>query len=205
MNAVKRADRKIGIAALERRRYVIDADTPRCQSRGIKFQSTSQLYGSYQPQQLMPGTTTAEIGGYFRSRADTELGPDGYAVEAIALDPAFTCKLESGQSYAKNLAAFVGDRQKLFPLCEPYAKALEGVSTFARNLVQTSFRVPLKADEHLIGVHLVGEGGTNRALTAAEYRYDAATQMLTVERSALGTTAATLRVEVTSDCRPIIR
>ena len=35
VNAVKRADRKVGVAALEGRRYVIDADTPRGQSRGI--------------------------------------------------------------------------------------------------------------------------------------------------------------------------
>jgi len=65
--------------------------------------------------------------------------------------------------------------------------------------------VPLAADENITTVHIVGEDGSDRTLGASDYGYDHASQVLSVQRSALGAMDATLRVEITSDCRPIIR
>jgi hypothetical protein len=177
-----------------------------CSQLGIRYDNSQQQFsGGYVPQPIVYGTSAADLVHYFRTQADTALGPEHYMVEAIVLEPGYSCPLGPGQSYAKNLADLVGDQTKLFPLCQPYAKALDAIWNFAQTLVQTDFSVPLKADEHLTSVHVIGQNGSDRTLTQSEYDYDAATQTLKVEPASLGATDANLRLEITSDCRPIIR
>lgn len=125
--------------------------------------------------------------------------------EAIVFDPAFPCSLGAGQSYAANLAQFVGDRSHLFPLCKSYAPALDGVLNFAQALIQTNFPLRLADDEHVTFVHVVAKDGSERLLAGTEYAHDPKAQTLSVARTALRSTDATLRVEVTSDCRPVLK
>jgi hypothetical protein len=176
-----------------------------CTSSGIKYQPFQDLTGTYNAVPLMSGSTTADMISYFRSQATVAFGDDQYLVETIALAPSFSCKLGPGQSYATNLIQLAEKSDNVFPLCGSYADALRGVVDFSQNLVQTDFGVPLAADESISAVHVFAQDGSERTLASADYRYDRGTQVLSVERSALGTTDATLRVEVTSDCRPPLR
>lgn len=176
-----------------------------CTGGGIKYEPFQSVSGTYNPVPLMSGTTTQDMISYFRSQASAAFGADQYLVEAIALAPSFSCTLGPGQSYATNLIQLAGKSDNVFPLCQSYAGALRGVVDFSQNLVQTDFGVPLAADENITTVHIVGEDGSDRTLGASDYGYDHASQVLSVQRSALGAMDATLRVEITSDCRPIIR
>jgi hypothetical protein len=175
-----------------------------CTSSGIHVMTSMSLRGGFSPTSLMSGATTADVGTYFISHADSNFGAGHYLVEAIVLDPAFSCTLGPGQSYATNVAKMVGDRSHLFPLCQPYAPALNGAFGFAQSLIQTQFSIMLANDEHVTAVVVVGKDGSERKLAAGLFHYDASTHMLTVERSALMVTDSTLRVEITSDCRPIV-
>ena len=174
-----------------------------CTGGGVDIQYSTSTSGTTQPMGLMPGSKTADIASYFRARANTVFKPNAYLVEAIAFDPAFSCNLGVGQTYATNLTQFVGDRSHVFPLCKSYAPALDGVLTFAQTLVQSDFPVRLADDEQVTEVHIISKDGSERVLTSTEYKHDATTQVLSVERSALKSTDVNLRVEVTSACRPL--
>ena len=176
-----------------------------CTGGGIKYQSFQSLTGTYNTVPLMSGTTTADMISYFRSQATAAFGADQYLVETIVLAPSFSCPLGPGQSYATNLIQLAGKSDNVFPLCQSYAGALRGVVDFSQNLVKTDFAVPLAADESITAVHVVGQDGRERTLGASDYRYDRASQVLGVQQNVLGAMDATLRVEITSDCRPIIR
>lgn len=177
-----------------------------CQGNGYDLTTSSGSFsGSYSPMPLVAGATAADIGTYFRSRADAAFGRESYLVEAILLDPAFSCSLGAGQSYGTTLAGVVADRKRLFPLCQPYAPALDGVLGFAQALVQTQFSFSIKADEHVSAVTVADKSGAERQLLAGQYSYDRATQTLNVQPSALSANDVSLHVEVTSDCRPVIK
>jgi hypothetical protein len=176
---------------------------PRQSDRGLDIVYTESTSGGLSPNRLMPGATTAEIGAYFRSKAEAAFGGGSYLVEAIVFDPAFSCALGSGQSHATNLAAVVADRRRLFPICESYAPALNGVSSFAETLIQSQFPLALKDDETITSVVIIGKDGTERRLMDGQFKYDRTTQTLTVERSLIRATDSNLRVEVSSDCRPV--
>jgi len=176
-----------------------------CTSGGIHVMTSTSLRGGFSPTPLMSGSTTADVGTYFVSHADSNFGAGHYLIETIVLDPAFSCTLGPGQSYATNLAKVAGDRTHVFPLCQPYAPALNGAFGFAQSLIQTQFSIMLANDEHVTAVVVVGKDGTERKLAPGLFRYDASTHTITVERSALMATDSTLRVEITSDCRPIVR
>jgi hypothetical protein len=152
-----------------------------CSGGGLDIVYTESTSGGLSPSRLMPGTTTAEI----------------------VFDPAFSCALGSGQSHATNLAAVVADRGRLFPICESYAPALNGVSSFAETLIQSQFPLALKDDETITSVVVVGNDGTERRLMDGQFKYDRMTQTLSVERSLIRATDANLRVEVSSGCRPV--
>ena len=176
-----------------------------CRGGGLDIEYLDTFSGSYAPRPLTPGTTAAEIGSYFKSRADAAFGRSSYLVEAIIFDPTFSCELGAGQSYATTLAGVVADPKHVFPLCQPYAPALDGVLGFAQTLVQTSFRVDLEPDEHITFVHVTDQSGTERALAASQFSYDPTTRTLSIQPSSVNATDRTLRVEITSDCRPIVR
>jgi hypothetical protein len=176
-----------------------------CSSGGIKYRPFEGLAGTYQTSPLMPGTTTADMISYFKTQAYLAFGADRFLVEAITLAPSSSCALGPGQSYATNLVQLATGPENVFSLCQSYAGAMRGVLDFSQNLIQTEFSVPLAADEDITTVHVLMQNGDLRTLRTADYRYDRASQRLEVQESALGPADATLRVEVTSDCRPLIR
>jgi hypothetical protein len=176
-----------------------------CTGGGVNIQYASSLTGNYSPRPLMSGLSTADIGAYFKTKASTVFKPNAYQLEGIVLEPEFSCSLGQGQSYATNLAQFIGDKSHLFPICESYAPALAGVLSFAQGLIQTDFPLQLAADEHVTLVRVIAKDGTERTLDGSAYTYSSATQTLSLSRTALTSQDSTLRVEVTSDCRPIIK
>ncbi|HYQ04900.1 MAG TPA: hypothetical protein VER96_39765 [Polyangiaceae bacterium] len=176
-----------------------------CSGGGLNIQYTTSLAGGFSPKPLMFGSSTAEIGTYFKTKANAVFKANAYQLEAIVFEPEFSCSLKQGQSNATNIAQFVGDKSHLFPICESYAPALAGVLSFAQGLIQTEFSVQLAADEHVSQVIVVAKNGSERTLDSAAYTYSAATQTLSLSRSALSSLDSTLRVEVTSECRPVIK
>jgi hypothetical protein len=54
-------------------------------------------------------------------------------------DPAFSCPLNPGQSYATNLRSLASSASDVFPLCQDYAPAIERIASFADYLIQTTF------------------------------------------------------------------
>lgn len=57
----------------------------------------------------------------------------------------------------------------------------------------------------MTAVVIIAKTGSERTLPAADYTFDEATGTLDIDPSAIQGTDANLRVEVTSDCRPIVR
>ncbi len=176
-----------------------------CSGGGILKQTTESWVGYPEKKPIVKSRLASDLASYVRNGAETAFGFGRYLFEGIVLDPAFSCELGVGQSYAKNLAALVADRTKLFPLCEPYAPALDGVLAFAQSLIQTEFTVTLKDDEDVTAVFVIETGGTERQLAPADFTYDRATDTLSVELAALRVSDVSLRVEVTSDCRPVVK
>ncbi len=176
-----------------------------CSGGGITFEYQDSISGSYSFTNVTPGKTeTRELGAYFKSTAAQVFAGGSYLLEGIVLDPAFSCPLGSGQSYATNLVQLIGDKTHVFPLCESYAPALAGVLGFAQSLIQTEFPLALQPDEHVSAVIVVSEDGEERRLDASAYRFDGARALLEVEPDAIDGSDATLRVEITSDCRPVV-
>jgi hypothetical protein len=174
-----------------------------CTGGGVYIEYSQSLSGSSSKQPLMPGATTADIGAYFSSKAASVFAPKAYSMEAIVYEPDFSCQLGTGQSYATNLAAVVGDPTHLFPLCQPYAPALSGVLGFAQALIQTQYPLTLKDDEDVTDVVVVDKSGNQRDLAKSDYSYSRDTGILTISQDALRSSDATLSVQVTSDCRPV--
>lgn len=180
------------------------SDAGPCTGAGVNIVRESRYVGSTSYTSLMEGSTTGAIAAYFRATADAAFANGHYLVQGIVLDPAFSCELGAGQSYATNIAELIGSRGRLFPLCESYAPALVGVFGFAQSLVQTDFALSLESDEHVTAVTVIGGDGESRTLDADEYRFDAATRLLHLDQTVIRGTDVDLRVEVTSDCRPIL-
>jgi hypothetical protein len=132
-------------------------------------------------------------------------GAGQYLFEGILFDPRFDCTLGTGQSYAANLIRAIDDPAHVFSLCDSYAPALAGVLDFAQALIQTEFDLTLADDEHVTAVIVIDENGIERILSKSDYTFDEDTGRLSVNKSAIRSTDANLRVEVTSDCRPIVK
>jgi hypothetical protein len=176
-----------------------------CAGGGILKQTTESWVGYADRKPLVKSLNAADLARFVKTTAAGTFGADRHLIEGIVLDPEFSCELGAGQSYATNLSLLVTDRSKLFPLCEPYAPALDGVLAFAQNLIQTEFTVTLKDDEDVTAVFIVQSDGSERALATGDFSYDRATATLRVERDVLRLTDVSLRVEVTSDCRPVVK
>lgn len=175
-----------------------------CSSGGVNIVPSQNATGGLTPTPLVFGSDTAELSRYIHTNATAKLGAGNYLAEAIVFDPAFSCPINAGQSYAENLVEFVGDRSKVFPLCESYAPALNGVWGFAQSLITTSYPLKIKSDEHVTAVVIISKDGSERTLDPAQYEHDEDTGILEINRDAIRGTDTTLRVEVTSDCRKII-
>jgi len=177
-----------------------------CTGGGVNLQYMESYSGSYSHVNVTPGSTnTKDIGAYFKSAASKAFAGGGYLLEGIVFEPSFSCKLGSGQSYATNLADFIGDPTHVFPLCESYAPALDGVLGFAQTLIQTEFSLALEKDEHVTAVIIIAKDGSERKLVNVGYQFDATTGTLKVEPASIRASDVNLRVEITSDCRPVVR
>jgi len=175
-----------------------------CSVAGVDLVPSQSASGGLTPRPLVWGGQTSDLSSYIHTTATEKLGAGKYLAEAIVFDPAFSCPLNAGQSYATNLVDFVGDRSRVFPLCESYAPALNGVWGFAQSLVTTRYPLRLAADEHVTAVVIVGKDGSERALAAGEYTHDEQSGVLELDRDAIRGTDAALRVEVTSECRKVV-
>ena len=99
----------------------------------------------------------------------------------------------------------IADPTHVFPLCQSYAPALDGVLGFAQTLLQTHYTLTLKHDEHVTSVVIISKDNTERTLEKGSFSFDEATAVLNIDPSALRGSDANLRIEVTSDCRPIVK
>ncbi len=176
-----------------------------CSGGGVKILTSTSIGGSQHHESLMPGADTSAVAQYFTSRVASAFGPGRYLVEGILFDPRFGCQLGTGQSYATNIIGAIGDPTHVFSLCDSYAPALDGVLDFAQALIQTEFTLTLADDEHVTAVVVLGEDGSERKLPDTAYTFDEDSGQLSIGKSAIHSDDANLRVEVTSDCRPVVR
>jgi hypothetical protein len=176
-----------------------------CAGQGYNAEYTSSFQGSYSPTPLVYGSDTDELGTYFKTHAALAFASGSYLLEGIVYAPTFGCTLGAGQSYATNLMSVIGDPKRVFSLCDSYAPALDGVVDFAQTLLQTDYTLKVADDEHVTGVVVRSKDGSERSLGPADYTFDEATGSLSIHREALRGADVNLRVEVTSDCRPLVR
>jgi hypothetical protein len=189
-----------------------------CESRGVSdLQSCSLQGGYYETEEelvslgaigsrpLIAGSRPDVLGDYFRSEADLVFGPDHYLVEGIVMLPEFSCELGPGQSHAVNLANMIDNPDRLFPLCESYAPALEGALDFAQDLIQTEYPIEIGDKEEITAVFLADADGVERSLSSSEFTLDFDAQILHILASAIEATDTNMRVEVTKNCEPVIR
>jgi hypothetical protein len=176
-----------------------------CSGGGVNYVTSTSIFGSQMRQALMPGADTSAVARYFTEQADSAFGAGRYLVEGIVFEPRFGCQLGAGQSYATNIAAAIGDPTHVFSLCDAYAPALDGVLDFAQALIETEFTLVLKDDEHVTAVIVIDKNGMERTLTQSAYTFDEASGHLSIDESAITAEDANLRVEVTSDCRPVVK
>ncbi len=156
--------------------------------------------------QLIPGaTSTADLISSFKTSANRLIGAGNYSIETIVLDPAFSCPVRSGQSYATNLRTLASSSRDVFPLCEDYAPAVARIADFADYLIQTSF--PLDLDDYEIVDSLVvtDKQGKKRTIEASGYQYDDKAKQLVFNSGVLSAEDDTLAVEVAHECHRIIR
>jgi hypothetical protein len=176
-----------------------------CSGGGVNFVTSTSISGSQSHKNLMPGTDARAVAQYFTSGVASAFGPGQYLVEGIVFDPRFGCQLGTGQSYATNIIGAIGDPTHVFSLCDSYAPALDGVLDFAQALITTEFSLTLADDEHVTAIVVLRKDGSERTLLASEYTFDEASGRLSIQKSAIHGDDANLRVEVTSDCRPLVR
>ena len=176
-----------------------------CTEQGYYVDYVSSFQGSYSPTPLVFGTSTFDIGDYFKTHAASAFASGSYLLEGILFSPAFSCALGAGQSYATNLMSVIANPKRVFSLCDSYAPALDGVVEFAQTLLQTDYTLTLEDDEHVTSVVVQGKDKSERTLGPSDYTFDEKSGKLSIHREALRGSDAGLRVEVTSDCRPLVR
>lgn len=153
---------------------------------------------------ILPVKTTAEMISSFKDSADRRIGKGNYSIEAIVLDPTFDCPLHPGQSYATNLRSLASSTRDVFPLCEDYAPAIEGIVTFAEYLIQTDYPLALDEYEDVDSILVTNRRGESRTLPVQGYRYDRAAQTLRLSVGVLTAEDEKLAVNVARYCEPII-
>jgi hypothetical protein len=156
--------------------------------------------GTDQVEPLVPGTTTMDLVSSAKQLAASAFGADGYAIELIALDPAFSCVPAQGQSYATNLRMLVASDDDVFPICGDYAPALDHVRAFASTLVNTEQHVDLRPEETIDAVRVVSRSGAKRELAAARYSYDRAAGVLHLMAADLGPDDVSVEVAIANPC-----
>jgi hypothetical protein len=178
-----------------------------CTVMGLKPAPTDGGTGASQSEHTTPlvsAKTTVDMIQSFKSSADRLIGKSNYSIEAIVLDPAFSCPLHSGQSYATNLRTLASSSGDVFPLCDDYAPAIERIATFADYLIQTTFALDLDEYEAVDSVVVTNKQGQQRAVADAGYSYDRRAKQLRFNAGVLTAQDESLAVSVARECHIII-
>lgn len=153
---------------------------------------------------LVTATSITDLISTFKTRADSLIGKGNWSVEAIVLDPSFSCPLNSGQSYAKNLRTLATTSNDVFPLCQDYAPAIERIASFADYLIQTTFPLDLDKFEDVDSVVVVSKQGVQRTVPASGYQLDRTAKLLRFAAGVLTAQDDSLSVNVARYCQSII-
>jgi hypothetical protein len=178
-----------------------------CRTMGLKPNTTDGgggvSYSESKTSVVPTAKTTADMIQTFKKNADSLIGKGNYSVEAIVLDPSFSCPIKSGQSYATNLRTLASSSADVFPLCEDYAPAIERIASFADYLIQTSFPLDLDKYEGIDSVVVTTKQGVKRTIPPASYRYDRTAKLLVFNSGVLTAQDDSLDVNVARYCEPI--
>jgi hypothetical protein len=153
---------------------------------------------------LVLGSSTADMIASFNSSAARTFGAGNHSVEAIVLDPAFSCPVRPGQSYASNLRQLATSTNDVFPLCQDYAPALQRIESFGGALIRTDYPLDLDAYEAVDSVVVTDRAGKQRTLRPADYKYDRTAKILRFSPGALGAQDDALAVNVARYCERIV-
>lgn len=155
--------------------------------------------------QVVPGTETSQLIDGFKSKASQKFGAQGFQVSSVILDPAFNCPLGSGQSYGKNLRTLATNSDHVHSLCGEYSDALQGVETFARQLLNTDYAVKLKSTERIDTVTVMERAGAKRDLAPADWTYVGDGERLKIAAGVLRPNDVKLEVHVEETCEVVLR
>ena len=153
---------------------------------------------------LVSAQSTTEMIQKLKNSADNLIGKGNYSIEAIVLDPTFSCKLNPGQSYAPNLRTLASSPSDVFPLCQDYAPAIERIASFAEYLIQTAFPLDLDAYEAVDSIVVTNKLGVQRTVAAASTTYDRDAKILRFPVGVLTAQDESLAVNVARYCQKII-
>lgn len=154
---------------------------------------------------LLPAKTTLDMIQSFKNSADRLIGKGNYSVEAIVRDPAFSCPVHAGQSYATNLRTLASSNSDVFSLCDDYAPAIERIASFAEYLVQTTFALDLDDYELVEAVVVTPKQGQQRAVASTGYTYDRPAKLLRFNPGVLTAQDESLAVSVARECHRVIQ
>jgi hypothetical protein len=153
---------------------------------------------------LVTARSTADMIATFKSSADRLIGKGNWSVEAIVLDPSFTCPVNPGQSYATNLRTLASSANDVFPLCQDYAPAVERIASFADYLVQITFPLDLDKYEAVDSVLVIDKKGVQRTVPDTGYEYDRTAKLLRFTTGVLTAQDESLSVNVARYCQSVI-
>jgi hypothetical protein len=154
---------------------------------------------------LISAKSTLDMIQSFKNSADRLIGKGKYSVETIVLDPAFSCPLHSGQSYATNIRTLASSNSDVFSLCDDYAPAIERIATFAEYLVQTTFALDLDDYELVEAVVTTQKQGSQRAVASTGYTYDRQAKLLRLHPGVLTAQDESLAASVARECHRVIQ
>ena len=175
-----------------------------CQVYGYKETDAGSQAVYSETEQLTPVVTgagsTADMIASFKGKADHVFGASGYQVETIQLDPAFSCPMGPGQTYAPTLRTLATSAADVFSICGSYAGALQRTQSFADS-IQAEYPLALAAAEAIGGVTVTGASGLVRSLTPGDYAYDRGRGALAATSGVLSPGDVSLNVTiVTQSC-----
>ena len=143
--------------------------------------------------------SSAEMVSSFKNAASVVFGATGFKVETIQLDPAFSCPMGPGQSYAPTLRTLATSSADVFSLCGSYAGALAQVQSFAAGVVG-DYALALGPSDAISTVTVTTSSGAVRTVPAGDYSY--AGGVLTFASGTLTPGDATIQVTIAGQaCR----
>jgi hypothetical protein len=149
---------------------------------------------------LTEDTSATEMARSVRTKADAAFGREGYAIELIGFDAAFSCVPEAGQSYLSNLKELAASPDNLHPICGDYGSALTDAHNFAGTLIQTDYVLDLAKGDEPDAIVVLSSSGETRVLPKGVYTYDETSRTLHFEPGALFATDASLEIDVLEAC-----